>query len=244
MLDKLIFFCLIDCFISKPKKAPFLPDGLECEYTESRIKSFLSATWVPDFELLKMLYELWNCVPYSDWNLKQNKVRKRKTEVSYINTYMWNLEKWYRWTYLQSRSRDKDTENGHTDTKEGKMGWDELGDWDSHIDTTVVKSITNENLLYSTRNSTTQGSVVSWMGRKSKREGGICICMADSLWCAAGNKITLKSNCTSTQMETNFPFMYKLQIIAEGERNDHSKLHTNLQLSVLLFIIISLNIDF
>ena len=45
-------------------------------------------------------------------------------------------------------------------------------------------------------------------------------------------------------METNFPFMYKLQIIAEGERNDHSELHTNLQLSVLLFIIISLNIDF
>ena len=41
------------------------------------------------------------------------------------------------------------------------MGWDELGDWDSHIDTMVVKSITNENLLYSTRTSTTQGSVVS-----------------------------------------------------------------------------------
>ena len=24
-------------------------------------------------------------------------------------------------------------------------GWDELGDWDSHIYTTIVKSITNEN---------------------------------------------------------------------------------------------------
>ena len=26
--------------------------------------------------------------------------------MSYINAYMWNLEKWYRWTYLQSRNRD------------------------------------------------------------------------------------------------------------------------------------------
>ena len=143
VLEKLTFFCLTDCFISKPKKPPFLPDGLECEYTESCIKSFLSTTWVPDFELLKMLYELWNCVPYSDWHLKQ---RKRKTKVSYIDTYMWNLEKWYRWTYLQSSNRDTDAENKHTNTKVGKVGWDELGDWDSHIYTTIVKSITNENL--------------------------------------------------------------------------------------------------
>ena len=50
---------------------------------------------------------------------------------------MWNLEKWYRLTYLQSRNRDKDVENKHMDTKVGKRrgGWwwwwcDELGDWD------------------------------------------------------------------------------------------------------------------
>ena len=33
---------------------------------------------------------------------------------------MWNLEKWYRWTYLQSRNRDTDVENKHMDTKGGK----------------------------------------------------------------------------------------------------------------------------
>ena len=26
-------------------------------------------------------------------------------QISYINTYMWNPEKWYRWTYLQGRNR-------------------------------------------------------------------------------------------------------------------------------------------
>ena len=25
---------------------------------------------------------------------------EREKQISYINTYMWNLERWYRWTYL------------------------------------------------------------------------------------------------------------------------------------------------
>ena len=41
------------------------------------------------------------------------------------------------------------------------QGWDELGDWNRHIYTLLcIKQITNENLLYSTENST-QCSVVS-----------------------------------------------------------------------------------
>ena len=37
---------------------------------------------------------------------------------------MWNLEKWYRWTYVQSGNRDTDTENKLMDTKgEGELGW-------------------------------------------------------------------------------------------------------------------------
>ena len=30
---------------------------------------------------------------------------------------MWNLEKWYKWSYLQSRNRDTDVENKCMDTK-------------------------------------------------------------------------------------------------------------------------------
>ena len=41
------------------------------------------------------------------------------------NTYIWNLEKWYRWTYLQGKIRDTEVENGHVDTVGGKgrVGW-------------------------------------------------------------------------------------------------------------------------
>ena len=43
---------------------------------------------------------------------------------------MWNLEKWYRCTYLQSRNIDTDVDDKLMDTKRGREGWDELGDWD------------------------------------------------------------------------------------------------------------------
>ena len=60
-------------------------------------------------------------------------------QISYINACMWNLEKWYRWTYLQSRNRDTDIEKKWMDTKEGKGGVGELGDWDWHIYTAMYK---------------------------------------------------------------------------------------------------------
>ena len=51
----------------------------------------------------------------------------REKQTSYNIIYMWNLEKWYIWTYLQSRNRDTDAENKLMDTKRGKgagMNWD------------------------------------------------------------------------------------------------------------------------
>ena len=64
-----------------------------------------------------------NC--HTEWSKSE-----REKQISYINAYMWNLEKWYWWSYLQSRNRDTDVENKH-----GYQGgwWDELGDWDWHI---------------------------------------------------------------------------------------------------------------
>ena len=50
----------------------------------------------------------------------QSEVSQRKT--SYINAYMWNLEK-YRWTGLQGRNSDTDVENKRMDAKGGKRGW-------------------------------------------------------------------------------------------------------------------------
>ena len=53
---------------------------------------------------------------HTEWSKSE-----REKQILYINAYMWNLEKWYRWTYLQSRNRDTDIENKHMDTK-GERG--------------------------------------------------------------------------------------------------------------------------
>ena len=47
---------------------------------------------------------------------------EREKQVSYINAYLWNLEKWCRWTGLQARNRDTDAENKCMDTKRGQQG--------------------------------------------------------------------------------------------------------------------------
>ena len=67
--------------------------------------------------------------------------------------------------------------------------------WDNEIDFYAVwilciKYITNEKLQYSTRNST-QCSLVIYMGRKSKKERIICICLTDSLCHTAEMNTTL-----------------------------------------------------
>ena len=50
--------------------------------------------------------------------------QEKKNQVLYIKSYMWNLEKWYRWTYLQGRNRDADTENRCVDPGGGGVvGW-------------------------------------------------------------------------------------------------------------------------
>ena len=57
-----------------------------------------------------------------------NSTSERAKQMLYIDAYVWNLEKQYRWTYLQSRNRDIDIENKHMDTKgEGWEGW--IGRW-------------------------------------------------------------------------------------------------------------------
>ena len=85
---------------------------------------------------------------------------QRKT-ISYDTPYMWNQNKWYKWTYLQNRNRVTDVENKLMVTKGARGGRDKLGDWDWHIHTTIYKI--NKDLLYSTGNST-QYSVMTYMG--------------------------------------------------------------------------------
>ena len=47
---------------------------------------------------------------------------EREKQILYIKTYIWNLENWYWWTYLQDRKKT-DIENRLVDTKaEGEDG--------------------------------------------------------------------------------------------------------------------------
>ena len=59
---------------------------------------------------------------YRDRHTEGSKSEREK-QISYINAYMWNLEKSYRRTGLQGRKWDTDVENKHMDTKGGKPQW-------------------------------------------------------------------------------------------------------------------------
>ena len=50
----------------------------------------------------------------------------KKEQKSYINTYIWSLEKWYWWTYLQRKNGDTVEVNGLLD-KQGKEMVGQIG---------------------------------------------------------------------------------------------------------------------
>ena len=55
-----------------------------------------------------------------DWVANNNSTRQ-SNKYYYINAYMWNLEKWYRWSYLPSSNSDTDIDNKCVDTMREQM---------------------------------------------------------------------------------------------------------------------------
>ena len=75
---------------------------------------------------------------YIEWSKSE-----REKQTLYINAYIWNLEKWYWWTYFLGRSGD--VENGLVDTA------GEGDDWESSTNIYTlpcVKWIADGKLLY------------------------------------------------------------------------------------------------
>ena len=76
---------------------------------------------------------------YTKWSKSD-----REWQISYDIAYMWNLKKWYKWTYLQNRNRVTDVEHKLMVTKGesgGGINW-EIGIdiWHSrHIKSTIYK---------------------------------------------------------------------------------------------------------
>ena len=64
----------------------------------------------------------------------KKKKKEREKQISYINAYMWNLEKCYRWTSLQGRNRDTDVEYKCMDTKVGERRGGGGLSWEIGID--------------------------------------------------------------------------------------------------------------
>ena len=57
---------------------------------------------------------------YIEWSQSEG-----EKQISYINAYIQNLEKWYWWNYLQGRNGVADVVNGLVDTvREGEGGVD------------------------------------------------------------------------------------------------------------------------
>ena len=53
---------------------------------------------------------------YREWSKPE-----RKTLIQYINAYIWNLERWQQWPYMQDSKRDTDVKNRLLDSVgEGK----------------------------------------------------------------------------------------------------------------------------
>ena len=77
-------------------------------------------------DLSQLKWDEWTRA-YTGWSKSE-----REKQMPYINTYMWNIEKWYGWTYLLGRNRDADEQDKLEDTtgeREGEM------DWESSIET-------------------------------------------------------------------------------------------------------------
>ena len=70
-----------------------------------------------------------SCSEVDDSRACYTKWSESEKQLSFINAYIWSLEKWYWWTYSQGWNRDR--ENGLVDTGgEGEGG----ANWESSID--------------------------------------------------------------------------------------------------------------
>ena len=81
---------------------------------EYKAESYDPYVWTSGFV---GLFKLWMTEFQMEWSQSEK-------QMSCIKSCMWNLEKWYRWTYLPGRNWDAD--NGHADARGrgwGAAGW-------------------------------------------------------------------------------------------------------------------------
>ena len=137
------------------------------------------------------MYIQWNITqPYKDWIWVSAEVDEprayskwSKSEKNKYRSYIWKLEKWYLWNYLQGRNGDANVENGLLDTVGKERGV--YGESSTNIYMlSGVRWIAGE-LLCNARSPTWLSVVTLRDGMEGEREaqkrGDICVIMTDLL---------------------------------------------------------------
>ena len=113
---------------------------------------------------------------YAEWSESE-----REKQISYINAYTRKLEKWYRWSNLQSRNKETDVENKCMDTKE-ETEWRKLGNWDWGV---YMIAMMYKLMKTYCRAQRTLLNVVWWTEWEGSQKGRgyvymFCVCMTGS----------------------------------------------------------------
>ena len=100
-------------------------------------------------------------------------------QILYINVYLWNLERWYWWTYLQGSDRDTDIENRHVDIGRRGVGMDRESSMKAYTLTYVKQPVGTHTGVC----DSLEGWGMAGVGGRLKRKGThIYTPVADPCW--------------------------------------------------------------
>ena len=104
-------------------------------------------------------------------------LRQRKTNIIWYHLYVeFNLEKRYKWTYLQNRSKLINIENKHAYHRGNVAGRERPGTWDKHVHTAVYK-IDNPARSYCSAQGTLPNTLRWPLWEKNlKKSECVCLC--------------------------------------------------------------------
>ena len=129
---------------------------------------------------------------YTEWSKSD-----REKQIPYTNTYIWNLERWYWWTYLQSSNGVTNIENRLMD-RAGEEGKDEMyGQRNKETYITICKTDSQWEFAVWLRElkqglgNNLEGRDGQGGGRDVQVGGDIGKPMADSCWCLVETHTTL-----------------------------------------------------
>ena len=120
-------------------------------------------------------------------------------KTSYINTYIWSLEKWSWWTHLQHSSGDTDIENRLVDAvREERMAMNGGSRMERYIAIRKTDCQWEFALWFREFKPVLCDPLEGWEGvgggRKFQKGGVVWISVADSYWCMAETNTVLISS--------------------------------------------------